>query len=114
MIAGSHVNWKVWTTRGLIWVSALCLMTLVIIAVFACRKYHVIRRLKKNRSVEDDSAEIYPSSAGEEYDMWEDPPDSPAFQVSPRGGRVDGRKPNKAEVLPLLFAASDASNRDQM
>ncbi|XP_071804530.1 sushi, von Willebrand factor type A, EGF and pentraxin domain-containing protein 1-like [Asterias amurensis] len=106
----SHVDWKVWTTRGLIWVSVLCAMTLLIIAVFVCRKYYVIRRLKKNRSKEDDSAGIYPSSAGEEYDMWEDPPDSPAFQVGPRG---DGRKPNKAEVLPLLFAASDASIRDQ-
>lgn len=111
----SDVNWKVWTTRGLIWVSVLCFMTLSIIAVFACRKYHLLRRLKKNHSTGDDSTELYPSSAGEEYDMWEDPPDSPAFQASPRGCRVDGgRKPNKAEVLPLLFAASDAPPRDQI
>ncbi|XP_038051939.1 hyalin-like [Patiria miniata] len=110
VVEATPIDWKVWVNRGLIIVSILCLLAFAIIAFFVFRKYHVIKRLKKTR-IPDEETEIYPSSAGEEYDMWEDPPGSPAFQVNPSGaslsGRGEQRRLNKAEERPLLVAGGE-------
>ncbi|XP_022088753.1 hyalin-like [Acanthaster planci] len=106
VVEATPIDWKIWVSRGLIFVSILCLFTFAIVAFFVIRKYRVIKRLKRTR-VLDDEAEIYPSSAGEEYDMWEDPTNGPELppNLGSPGSKTEIRRLNKAEERPLLVAA---------